>query len=75
MKKSGALLIGWFVVSVIFLLALEAFTLSDNVAEPKAAAPPAPAAPQGGAAPAPGGGGMGPRLTPPAGGAKRYDNQ
>lgn len=30
MKKTGALLIGWFVASVMFLLALEAFTLADS---------------------------------------------
>ncbi len=44
-------------------------TLSDTVAEPKAAAP---AVPQGGAAPP--AGGLGPRLTPPAGAPKKYDN-
>lgn len=32
MKKTGLLLAGWFVGSVIFLLTLEAFTLSDSVA-------------------------------------------
>lgn len=32
MKKTGALLVGWFVVSVVFLLALEAWTLADGTA-------------------------------------------
>ena len=32
MKKTGALLIGWFVVSVLFLLGLEALTLSNDIA-------------------------------------------
>ena len=31
MKKTGSLLIGWFVVSALFLLALEAFTLADSI--------------------------------------------
>ncbi len=30
-KKTRALLIGWFVVSVVFLLAVEAFTLADAI--------------------------------------------
>lgn len=30
MKKTGALLIGWFVVSAVFLLAVEAWTLADG---------------------------------------------
>ena len=32
MRKTGALLIGWFVVSVVFLLALEGWTLADQTA-------------------------------------------
>ncbi len=31
MKKTGAMLIGWAVVSILFLLSLEAFTLADSV--------------------------------------------
>lgn len=32
MKRTSVLLIGWFAVSVVFLLALEALTLADSVA-------------------------------------------
>ena len=30
MKKTGIILIGWFVVSVVFLLAVEGWTLADQ---------------------------------------------